>query len=367
MRSGLILFLLTLNAICIHAQHSLKGKIIDSNGKPISYANVVLLSTQDSLFVAGTTSDDNGLFDFLKLTDNQYRIEITLIGYENLAKLITINDSGAIEEFVLEENTTQLDEVTVTGTRKLYKRLPDRLVVDVENSLRSNYGNAVDVLAVTPGLRVQNNQLQILGKQNVVVFINNQPSNLSGESLMSFLETLSSQSLQSIEIFSIPPPQFEINGNAGLINIVLKANVSNSWKANVGAMFRKRTKYKTSTNASFFYNKNKFSFSNSFYLQEGIYHQGQENASFFMDEDWFTESSFDRGFLEYNNTLTFGYQLLPNYNISLRYLFSNSDQSATEMPFSNITDPLTNDLLGRFDSEGFINQERNIHLINQLV
>ena len=38
------------------------GKIVDENGKPMSFVSVVLLSLPDSVFIQGSVSDDNGDF-----------------------------------------------------------------------------------------------------------------------------------------------------------------------------------------------------------------------------------------------------------------------------------------------------------------
>ena len=262
------------------------------------------------------------------------------------------------------EDEFELGEVIVEGKRKLIVTKTDRIVVDVENSMRANYGNAIDVLSVTPGVKVQNNQLQMLGKSDVLVLINNRPSNLSGENLMIFLETLSSQNIKSIEILTTPPAEYESNGNSGIINIILKEEESNVWKANIGASFRKRTKYKASSNAAFTYNKNKVFFTNSFYIQEGIYHQGQQSSSFFEQDDWSTESSFNRGFLEFNNRLSLAYKFSPKYTASIQYLYSFSDQATTESPYTIVTEPSNGIEIGRLNTDGFINQDRNIHSLN---
>ena len=36
------------------------GKVVDGDGKPLPYVNIVLLNTQDSTFIKGTTSGKNG-------------------------------------------------------------------------------------------------------------------------------------------------------------------------------------------------------------------------------------------------------------------------------------------------------------------
>jgi len=352
------------NVLCIHAQSTLIGKVEDVNMNPIPYANVVLFTRQDSSYVAGTVSDENGAFSFDDLTSEGYRIEISFLGYTTITDIIEPNDSGVPFKFTLEENASQLGEIIVEGRRKLIIKKTDRIIVDVENSMRSDYGNAIDVLSVTPGLKVQNNQLQMLGRSEVMVLINDRPSNLTGDDLMVFLETLSSQTIKSIEVMTSPPAEYDSNGNGGIINIIMKEALANSWKANIGGSFRKRIEYKATNNSAFTYNRGKFFFSNSFYLQEGIYHQGQERSTYFEQEDWFTDSSFSRGFLEYNNRLNVGYQFSSNYSVNIQYLYSHSDQSTTETPYSIITEPSNEFELGRLNTDGYINQDRNIHSVN---
>lgn len=55
MRTLILLLGLLLNSIVIDAQ-SVSGLLVDEKGNPVSFANVVLLSSKDSSFVAGTIS-----------------------------------------------------------------------------------------------------------------------------------------------------------------------------------------------------------------------------------------------------------------------------------------------------------------------
>ena len=364
MKRIILLLVFITNLIGIQAQATLIGNVEDLNKKPISFANVVLFTTEDSTYVAGSVSDENGTFSFDDLNSKEYKIEISFLGYTTITDVIEPNNTGVPFTFTLVENAAQLGNIIVEGKRKLIIKKTDRIIVDIENSMRADYGNAVDVLSVTPGLKVQNNQLQMLGKSEITVLINDRPSNLTGDNLMVFLETLGSQDIKSIEIMTSPPAEYDGNGNGGIINIILKEAVSNSWKANIGASFRKRTAYKATGNAAFTYNKDKFFITNSFYLQEGIYHQGQESTSFFEQEDWFSEFSFNRGFLEYNNRLNVGYQFSSNYAVNIQYLYSHSDQSTKETPYSIITEPRNGTELGRLNTDGYIDQYRNIHSIN---
>ena len=56
-----------------------------------------------------------------------------------------------------------LKEVTITSHKRIFTQKPDRLIFNVENSIIGNGGNALDALRITPGIKVQNEQIILLG------------------------------------------------------------------------------------------------------------------------------------------------------------------------------------------------------------
>ena len=60
MKSILLFLSFELLSICQVMAQNVKGKIVDGTGKPLSFANVVLLNRQDSSFVKGTISGNDG-------------------------------------------------------------------------------------------------------------------------------------------------------------------------------------------------------------------------------------------------------------------------------------------------------------------
>lgn len=58
----LILTVLCLSALISMKAQNITGKVVDEQGMPIEYANIVVLSLPDSAFVAGTVSQANGMF-----------------------------------------------------------------------------------------------------------------------------------------------------------------------------------------------------------------------------------------------------------------------------------------------------------------
>ena len=86
---------------------------------------------------------------------------------------------------------TSLGNVTVTNTRPLVTRKPDRYIINVENSFLANGNSALDVLQRSPGLWVDNNGgIRIRGNQSVTVMINDVVQRMSGDELAEYLRSL---------------------------------------------------------------------------------------------------------------------------------------------------------------------------------
>ena len=58
----------------------------------------------------------------------------------------------------------------------------------MENSTSITGGNALDALRITPRLKVQNDQISMIGKNGMMVMVNDRLLSLSGEDLANFLK-----------------------------------------------------------------------------------------------------------------------------------------------------------------------------------
>src|SRR5690606_27031926 len=95
-------------------------------------------------------------------------------------------------------NTQELEEVAIVGEKRLVERKIDRLVFNVENSSKASQGDALEVLRVTPGVRVQNDQISMIGKSNLQVMIDDKIIRLSAEELTNFLRSIASEDIMKI-------------------------------------------------------------------------------------------------------------------------------------------------------------------------
>ena len=186
--------------------------------------NVLLLKSNDSTLVKGTLTQEDGSYKIESTSNGIYLIMSSLVGFQSVySNPFTLSQDYEVEPLVLSEGE-QLNEVVVQYKKPLYEQKIDRMVINVENSIVSAGSSALEVLERSPGVSVnrQNSTLSLVGKNGVVVMINGKESYMPQSSLVQLLEGMSSDNIASIELITTPPANFDAEGNAGYINIVLK-------------------------------------------------------------------------------------------------------------------------------------------------
>jgi len=212
----------------LSGQSIIKGNVSDASGEALAYANVLLNNAADSTLHKVEITDAAGLFNFQQIKSGDYFISISYVGlaeYGSDAFSLSGNDFLDLKDIVIEANKNDLSEVTVTAKRPMIEVKPDKLVFNIENSVNASGNNALELLRKAPGVVLDNNEnINLMGKSGVRVYINDRPSYLSPQDLANYLRTLNSDQIEAIEIITNPSARYDAEGNAGIINIKLKKN-----------------------------------------------------------------------------------------------------------------------------------------------
>ena len=176
------------------------GTVIDENKQPFAFANVVLLTPNDSTFVAGTTTDDDGTFS-IDCSCKQALVKISYIGYETIFINSNGGDMGTIQ---LQPEATMLGEVVVKGTRPTFKITTEGIKTDVDGTLLSKVGTANDVLQNLPGVQKKSDGIEVFGKGTPLVYINGREMRNKSE-----LDQLKSDDIASVELITNPGAKYK--------------------------------------------------------------------------------------------------------------------------------------------------------------
>lgn len=283
----LILFSLIF-ALSASPQSNINGRIMDTYDYGVAFANVLLLNSNDSAFVKGAVTDEDGYYVLSNIVAGDYIIESYMIGfsksYSNLIELEPGTDIN-IDPIVLAEVSQELEEVVIKADKPLYEMEMGKMIVNVPSLITSAGHSVIDVLEKSPGVFVnrQNNTLALNGKGGVIVLMNGKRSRMPINAVYQMLEGLNASDIEKIEIMSVPPAKYDADGDAGFINIVMKrgndVGTNGSVMANLG--YASGPRAGTSLNLSHqakklsFYSNYSFNYAN----QEGVLNMYREATS----------------------------------------------------------------------------------------
>lgn len=209
---------------------SIHGIVVDETGKPLANANVLLLNAKDSALIKGIISSDKGIFSFTNNSAAKLIVTSTFTGYKQIytAPFTASSKDFDLGTISLSLADKQLKAVTVVTKKPFIEQKIDRMVINVKNSITSTGSTALEVLERSPGVFVdrQNNAISLSGKSGVVVMINGKINHMPMDALVQMLGGMNSSNIEKIELITTPPANFDAEGNAGFINIVLVQNPS---------------------------------------------------------------------------------------------------------------------------------------------
>jgi hypothetical protein len=231
----LLMLVSLLNGLTANAQFTITGHIKDSSGSNVLYAGINLVNDSNRI-VQASVSDSVGAFRFLNVASGRYILTGTYVGAKIISQEIVVQGDRVIA-LTVAGTTRVLREVVVNSTRPLLERKIDRMVFNIENSLAAKGTDLATAIALTPMLKVSENGISIIGKSGVSVMINERMLHLSGPDLINYLKSLRAEDVVKIEVITTPPARYEAQGNSGMINIVLKKNLSLGWSGSVSTSY----------------------------------------------------------------------------------------------------------------------------------
>ncbi|MBW6481495.1 MAG: TonB-dependent receptor family protein [Vicingaceae bacterium] len=302
----------------LSAQHTITGKVIDENNQPLEF--VVLTVMQNDSTVKEEVVKEQGEFA-VSLPAGTYSFNIIYFGKIILTREVAVTQSVNLGNLQATIGSVTLGEFVLEDTKNLIERKVDRLVFNVENTVAASGGDALDLLKITPRVKVENDKIAMIGKSGMSVMIDDRIVQLSGEELVNYLKNIPSDNIKSIEVITNPPAKYSAEGNSGLINIKLKKSINNSWSADIRSSYQQATYARSSVGGNFNYRKDKLSFYTGF--------NGSNGSSAFD----ITKKTYYPSLLQTENSEGKNYRQPINLKIGIDYQLFN--KSSMGFSFNN--------------------------------
>jgi len=310
---------------------AIKTKVTDNKSAGIDGATVSLLNAADSSLVKVNITERDGSVSFDQVKNGSYLVSTSVVGFKKfVTNPVTVdqeNQKITIPDIRLEANASQLKEVSVQAKRPFIEKQVDRIVVNVNNSIVSAGSTALEVLARSPGVLVnQNDNISMKGKQGVIIMIDDKPTNLSSTDVANLLRSMPANSIDKIELITNPSAKYDAAGSAGIINIRLKKDqrYGTNGSFTIGAGQGVYGKFNTGVNLN--YRKNKINiFGNYNYSYRQGYNHLQLNRQFYNDAHQLQGGYIQDNYLKFpfhSNLAKMGVDYSPSKNTTIGVVFT---------------------------------------------
>ncbi len=308
------------------------GQVFDQeNNAPVEFATISIYNAADSSLVNGGITGADGKFEFRVRPGSYYAI-VQSVSYEDriLQDIFIARGQPAHLGMVrISVSTTELEAVTVEAERTQMEMRLDKKVFNIGKDLSNLGGSAADILDNLPSVQVDvEGNVSLRGSDNVRILIDGKPSGLVGLSSSDALRQLNSNLIERVEIITNPSARYDAEGEAGIINVVLKKEkakgINGSFQANTGWPHNHAGSYNINLRRSWI---NLFSnFGIGYRKNPGggdSYQEFGDPVSRITDR----ERNFQRGGLNYNTRFGADFYLNDKNSITLSFLYRYSDEN----------------------------------------
>lgn len=212
MNKRTLITFLCFSAITPMMAQDIKGKIVDEKGESLAFANVVLLNRQDSAFVKGVVSGEDGHFAINSACNNGI-IKVTSVGYKTAWKDCTGENAGVIK---MVADSKVLGEVVVKSSLPKTILKNGGMTTTVAGSVLEKAGTMEHLLDRIPNVSAQNGNIKVFGRGEPIIYINGRQMRDRSE-----LDRLSSDNIKSVEVISNPGARYAASTKA-VIRITTK-------------------------------------------------------------------------------------------------------------------------------------------------
>lgn len=257
---------LVMGGIPMMAQTIVSGSVVGETNEPLQAATVLFVMS-DSI-AGGTTTDSKGRFQLKGLPAGDYECRVSMLGYKPAAKQFKLSDKIKLPQFVLEQDATALNELTVVvDPGKRTKELAGMSVYYLSDRARKEM-DAFRALQEIPRLRVNaiSHTITLDDGSTPLILVNG---------VKKPLDVILPELIESVEVIDNPSARYR--GDASVVSVLnvklKKKGIKPYLYGSLGA--------KATPNANFIYSNASFelgSATSSLYINGGYMQIGKNRS-----------------------------------------------------------------------------------------
>ena len=200
------------------AAQKVTGRVVDADGQPLPYTNVVAMSLPDSAFVAGVMTGDDGKFT-LDAKDEGRLLRFSSLGYKTVFADVKAN-VGTVR---LDALTQVLGEVVVKSDLPKTRLKGEGMVTSVGGTILEHAGTIERLLDRIPNVSAKNGKIEVFGRGTPELYINGRKVRDNSE-----LDRLSADNIKDVEVITNPGARYDASVTS-VIRITTKKAVGDGF------------------------------------------------------------------------------------------------------------------------------------------
>lgn len=242
----LLLVLMMTAPLCAQSQnaadYTIKGQVVDSlSNETVPYATLsIALANAPQKAIKLLACDDDGKFTTTLKQPGKYVISMQSLGKLPVVKGFTLSENKKsldLGKLYMNDDTQQLNEVTVVAQKPLVTIEVDKITYSLDDDPEAKTSNALEMFRKVPMVTVDGeDKIQLKGSSNYKIYMNGKPSNLlSGDNAFDVLKSMPASSIKNIEVITDPGSKYDTEGVGGIINIITTKNAMQGYTGTVRA------------------------------------------------------------------------------------------------------------------------------------
>ena len=200
------------------AAQKVTGRVVDADGQPLPYTNVVAMSLPDSAFVSGVMTGEDGTFT-LDAKDEGRLLRFSSLGYKTVFADVKAN-VGTVR---LDALTQVLGEVVVKSDLPKTRLKGEGMVTSVGGTLLEHAGTIERLLDRIPNVSAKNGKIEVFGRGTPELYINGRKVRDNSE-----LDRLSADNIKDVEVITNPGARYDASVTS-VIRITTKKAVGDGF------------------------------------------------------------------------------------------------------------------------------------------
>lgn len=226
------LFITCIGSVAWGQAYTIKGVVLDEKMAPLEFVDVSIFKVGATQILEGGITDAAGKISLNAANGQYYAIYEFADFISDTLKFEVKNADVDLGTRILKSEFSTLDAVTFVAQKSAMELKLDKRVYNVDADLNNQGTTASEMLENIPSVTVDaEGNVSLRGNQSVRILIDGKYSGFASSA--DALKQLQSDQIEKVEIVTNASARYDAQGDAGIINIILKKNRRSGWSGAV--------------------------------------------------------------------------------------------------------------------------------------